>query len=102
VTYIQGQAVADKLALSLTTYPELLAALREGRFCFVLASFQQLADSHTPKSIGQLARKKLRDHGVMSPPSDDLLASSLVLLRRPHLETLLTATLRSRAQFVRG
>ena len=101
-THIDGDEVADKLVITLTRYPELLAALCAGRFCFVLAAFQRLADSHTPSSIGQLAHAKLSKRGMVSPPSEAQLAPSLVLLRRPHLEMLLTATLRSRAQFVRA
>ena len=63
-----------------------------------------LAESHTPSSIGKLAHEKLSNNngGVMPVPSEEQLASTLVLLRRPHLEMLLTATLRSRAQFLRA
>ena len=103
VTSIHGKDVADKLVLALTTYPELLAALREEHFCFVLATFQVLAEWLTPSSIGKLAHEKLSNNGrVMPVPSEEQLASTLVLLRRPHLEMLLTATLRSRAQFLRA
>ena len=101
-TYIDGEAVANKLVLTLTSYLELLAAMCEQRFCFVLATFQVLAESHTPLSIAKIAHKELLSKNTAVKPSAEQIASSLVLLRRPHLEMLLTATLSSRSQFRRA
>jgi hypothetical protein len=90
------ESMARKIVLTLTTYPPLVAALRESRFCFVLATFQDLDDSHTPRFIATIVRTLLSTTALHSVPvpSAELIASTLVLLRKPQLEMLL-ATLAS-------
>ena len=75
VTYIHGKDVADKLVLALTTYPGLLAALREGLFCFVLATFQLLADVAYPfvhrQAGARGAEQRQRRRDACCPPKSN-------------------------------
>jgi hypothetical protein len=103
-TSIATHDIADKLVLALATYYQLRVALSEGRFCFVLPTFQVLPNNHTPMSIAIAAYEKLLDHLQLEtlPFTVEQVAKSVLLLRRPHLEMLLTPTLSSRSQFRRA
>jgi hypothetical protein len=139
-SYLELRAVASKVILALESYPTLAVACREGRFCFVIATFQEFAAAHTASVIASEVTKmvktkeaalqkkqeetkkqeveaskekektKTRRRQQQRTPQEPLLLSSfpteqqieasLLVLRRAHLEMLLTPSLSTRLQFL--
>jgi hypothetical protein len=102
-TYLKPDELVHKVVATFEAYPSLMPAVRERRLCFVLASFQKLGQDHTPMTVASQVHKKLSagTSGAVVPAAQDI-AACLLLLRRQHLEVLLTPTLRSRYQFLRA
>jgi hypothetical protein len=115
--------VADKVLLALEEFPTLARACREGRFCFFVATFQPSSLQHSSLAIAleftklvastttalakaavgdtkkaETARQRLQVLATL--PTGPQIVASLLVLRRPHLEWLMTPTLSNRLQFL--
>ena len=111
--------LAKKVCDALKEYPCLVTALLENRFCFVFASFQAFSGNETVESmadsiLAELTKKKAKTKKKGKTNEDqfsfarkgeitkDHLVGCLIILRREHLEALLTPTLKDRYHFFKS
>jgi hypothetical protein len=98
--------VAKKICNALKEYPCLVTALLENRFCFVFASFQAFSGNETVESMAKLILAELKKEKFSferkGEITEDHLLGCLIILRREHLETLLTPTLKDRYHFFKS
>jgi hypothetical protein len=95
--------LAKKVCNALSEYPCLVTALLENRFCFVFASFQAFSGKETVESMATLILAELKEEKFSFQKkgeiTEDHLLGCLIILRREHLEALLTPSLRDRYHF---
>ena len=110
-TYLKENDVAKKVCDTLKTYPYLVEALMDGRFCFILASFQNFPEDKSVEFVARLVQRELgkEEHGKRIYSFDhvdeitvELLNDCLIILRRDHLKLLLTPTLANRYHFLKS
>ena len=110
-TYISAEEVAKKVCNTLKTYPCLVKALIEKRFCFILASFQNFAENKSTEFVANLVHeslqkkkngKRIYSFDRLDEISVDLLKDCLVILRKLHLKRLLTPTLANRYHYLKS
>ena len=95
--------LAKKVCNALKEYPCLVTALLENRFCFVFASFQAFSGNETVESMAKMILAELKKEKFSFQRKGELTEAHflgcLLILRREHLEALLTPTLRDRYHF---
>jgi hypothetical protein len=104
--------LAKKVCDALEEYPCLVTALLDNRFCFVFAAFPDFSENETVKSIatkileelkakkkGEKKNKKKGKKNKEQKITTEHLVGGLIILRRKHLEALLTPTLKDRYHF---
>ena len=103
------EVLVKKFCDALEEYPCLVGALLENRFCFVFASFQAFSGKETVESIAEMILSELKEKKKGRTENDSIarirknyLVGSLIILRRKHLEALLTPTLKDRYHFFKS